>query len=83
MNEHAPGSLPYNDIRQKEAERIAERTDEEASMPPEVGEKGKEHPVARQSEAARHIEEEEERENAHPHIHGQECPLRRRQPARF
>ena len=52
-------------------------------MPPEIGEKGKEHSVARQSEAARHIEEEEECENAHPHIHGQECPLRRRQPVRF
>ena len=59
MNEHAPRSLPYNDIRQKEAERIAERADEEASMPPEIGEKGKEHPIARQSEATRHIEEEE------------------------
>ena len=70
VDEHTPRSLPYYDIRQKEPERIAERTDEEASMPPEIGEKGKEHPVARQSEAARHIEEEEECKNPHPHIHG-------------
>ena len=83
MDEYAPRSLPYNDIRQKEPERIAERPDEEASVSPEIGEKGKEHPIARQSEATRYIEEEEERENAHPHIHGQECPLRRRQPSRF
>ena len=52
-------------------------------MPPEIREKGKQHPVLRQTETACHIEEEEQDEHAHPHIHRQQRRCSGRQECRL
>ena len=83
VNQHAPRPLPDDDVRQEEPERVAERSDEEPPVPSEIREKGKQHPVLRQTEAACHIEEKKQDEHTHPHIHRQQRRCSGRQECRL